>query len=608
MKPKIYETEKGKKYFLIHGKLFYFNEKLSKKKLLMIYKMLKKKYSPIKKSKSVTNTAKAIVNINQQPPRRQRRQRKRRSQQHVMQEDNTKNHIIVGNAGVKTTNSNLEDLNNKLINESVKKTLELELAKRQRNNNPQQNEQTPPSQQNPNQNQLIDESEMRRLNRMTQFSNIPGQQIDLEQGRIDALISNPLFIKWMKNPNRSEEEGILWLKMYNLTHLLKYEPKPKPKPGVKVKIELDKGSDKQRPILEQLDFSSPSHFQDESDDADDDISKDEETVKPPNMSDEMRKKESPDEEHLADFGFSKPNIEEDLTRHIFILPKNYGDPPLALSTPRSETPKPPKAVKRATPEKKTPKPETPKPTKTQDELLAEAIEARIEARNVFSDMGKFSVYKTKYNKMRNEKSNRKKKLPPPLTYHEWRIKEIKEGRGLNNNEDGLYDDEIDRIMSRYHNKGYLGSIMRDEIKTLLPKIKPQSRVSFIMNTDKSDKPGKHWVAVYIDGRSGPESSNSIEYYDSFANPIPHDVLADIKLIVQMIKPENLLKLKVNNVVHQSDDSSNCGFFACRFIIDRYRGQSFSSATGYDDRIKINHINKNEKEIEHLKKLPPFNYI
>ena len=46
----------------------------------------------------------------------------------------------------------------------------------------------------------------------------------------------------------------------------------------------------------------------------------------------------------------------------------------------------------------------------------------------------------------------------------------------------------------------------------------------------------------------------------------------------------------------------------RFLIDRYRGQSFASATGYDEKIKINHAKQDEAEIERLKNYPPFSYI
>lgn len=179
------------------------------------------------------------------------------------------------------------------------------------------------------------------------------------------------------------------------------------------------------------------------------------------------------------------------------------------------------------------------------------------------------------------------------------------GMGIDKDEGGLYDDQIDKIMSRY--KDYYGTIMRDEIKTILPYIKSQSRVSFIMNTDPSDKEGKHWIAVYIDGRSGPESSNSIEYYDSFARPIPKDILADIKLILKIIKPVNILKLKENRVIAQNPNSDSCGWMAAKFLIDRFRHQSFSSATKYDEKIQ-DKSKENEKEIERLKNSPPFNYI
>lgn len=182
----------------------------------------------------------------------------------------------------------------------------------------------------------------------------------------------------------------------------------------------------------------------------------------------------------------------------------------------------------------------------------------------------------------------------------------KKGDGQNQQEGGLYDDQINKIMS--HFKDYKGTIMRDEIKTLLPGIEPKSRVAFIINTDTSDKPGQHWQAVLIDSRDGPESSNSLEFYDSFGRSIPPDVLQDCKLILKMLKPSTVLKLKENRVIAQSDNSSNCGFFCCRFLMDRFRGKSFAAATGYDDKVKINEINKNEKEIEKLKQTKPFSFI
>ena len=174
------------------------------------------------------------------------------------------------------------------------------------------------------------------------------------------------------------------------------------------------------------------------------------------------------------------------------------------------------------------------------------------------------------------------------------------------NKGGLYDDQIDTIMKRF--PSFLGCIMRDQIKTILPYIRPKSRIAFIINTDTHDKPGKHWDSVYVDARDGPESSNSMEWFDSFARPIPPDVLEDLKLVEKCLKPSTILKLKENRVVKQSDDSSNCGYFACSFLIDRFRNKTFAEATGYNDQIKINDIKYGEKDIEKRKEEAPFNYI
>src|SRR5204863_297600 len=151
---------------------------------------------------------------------------------------------------------------------------------------------------------------------------------------------------------------------------------------------------------------------------------------------------------------------------------------------------------------------------------------------------------------------------------------------------------------------FKGTIARDEIKKLLPKVEPGKKVAWIMNLDPAAKKGSHWVAVFID----PTGSKSVEYMDSFGREVPSDILADIKLVVDALKPNTLLKLKVNRCVLQSDNSNNCGYFSMRYIIDRLRGRSFSEATGYDDKLKCHAVKKNEGEIERLKTQPPFSFI
>ena len=156
----------------------------------------------------------------------------------------------------------------------------------------------------------------------------------------------------------------------------------------------------------------------------------------------------------------------------------------------------------------------------------------------------------------------------------------------------MTEDEINTIMSKY--PGFAGTIARDEMGKL--EVKPNKPLSFVMNLDKSGKPGSHWVAWYID----PHKDKSIEYYNSFGEAMPDDLLKPLKDLVEKLDPETHLKLKENRVVQQSDKSKNCGPFAIKFLVDRYRGKSFPECTGYSD------VARGEKDIEKFKeRFPPF---
>ena len=79
-------------------------------------------------------------------------------------------------------------------------------------------------------------------------------------------------------------------------------------------------------------------------------------------------------------------------------------------------------------------------------------------------------------------------------------------------------------------------------------------------------------------------------------------------IIEQGTHDELLKLKQNRVVHQQNESANCGFFAMRFLIDRFRGVSFADCTGFNDTFKVYDRERNEYEIERMKRLPPFSYV
>lgn len=183
------------------------------------------------------------------------------------------------------------------------------------------------------------------------------------------------------------------------------------------------------------------------------------------------------------------------------------------------------------------------------------------------------------------------------------LSELKQHVASTSSGRGLSEVQINKVMNKYKNKPYLGVISADEIKTrILPKVRPNKSLAFIMNTDKRSGKGIHWVAVNVSVKDA-----SVEYYNSFGTAPTPTTMKGLKQIVDKLKLPVLYKFKVNRVQHQNNNSSNCGYFAMEFLLKRFRGIPFSKASGYDDRIK-NKSKQFEKEIERIKKLKPFSYL
>jgi hypothetical protein len=164
------------------------------------------------------------------------------------------------------------------------------------------------------------------------------------------------------------------------------------------------------------------------------------------------------------------------------------------------------------------------------------------------------------------------------------------GTGMNSK--GMSNFEIDKVMDKYPD--YLGTISHNEIKSrILPHVQEKSRGGFIINTDPNYKRGEHWQAIFYDARD--HGSSSIEFFDSYGDDIDPKLLRDIKLLADKLNANSYLKFKHNTIKYQGD-SSNCGPFAMRFLVDRFRGKPFKEATGYDQQ--------GEKNIEKFK----FQYI
>lgn len=148
---------------------------------------------------------------------------------------------------------------------------------------------------------------------------------------------------------------------------------------------------------------------------------------------------------------------------------------------------------------------------------------------------------------------------------------------------GIDNHTIDRFLSKFGNE-YLGCVACDEIPSkIYPKIRPRSRGFFVMNTDPSYKGGLHWVAIFMDAR--PHGSNSLEYFDSFADPIPPRLQSDLKGIAERLDAKTYLKLKENKIKFQCESSDNCGHFCMEFICDRMRGKPFPEASRFNDSVR-----------------------
>lgn len=101
--------------------------------------------------------------------------------------------------------------------------------------------------------------------------------------------------------------------------------------------------------------------------------------------------------------------------------------------------------------------------------------------------------------------------------------------------------------------------------------KGKSDIGIIFNLDPHDKPGSHWVSMYI---SIPKKE--ICYFDSYGDKMPRR----INKLAQRIQSQSLnkgetYKIKENKVRHQYSDSE-CGMYCLYFIKSLLEGGSFEA--------------------------------
>ena len=106
---------------------------------------------------------------------------------------------------------------------------------------------------------------------------------------------------------------------------------------------------------------------------------------------------------------------------------------------------------------------------------------------------------------------------------------------------------------------------------------PDDRRLLVCNTDPSNKPGRHWIAIYVgdDGRG--------DFFDWFGRRLSH--------YFERYMNRNCLSWNFNDVQLQSIVSKFCGHHCIYFCILRNRGvdmrkivRSFSIDTGLNDML------------------------
>jgi len=109
--------------------------------------------------------------------------------------------------------------------------------------------------------------------------------------------------------------------------------------------------------------------------------------------------------------------------------------------------------------------------------------------------------------------------------------------------------------------------------------------AMVLNLDKSDEPGSHWVAVVLD-----LENRVFEYFDSYGDVPP----VEVKRFYQQLnkRSRNGWKFKVNKTVHQQKDSE-CGVYSIHFVVRRVSGTPFKKAS--EEVIRDAKMNQNRRE-------------
>lgn len=173
------------------------------------------------------------------------------------------------------------------------------------------------------------------------------------------------------------------------------------------------------------------------------------------------------------------------------------------------------------------------------------------------------------------------------------VDEENSGNGSSNSPGGLYNTEINKYMKDFPQ--FKGVTPIDKIDEYIVPNKNDQMFGFVMNTEPAHIPVGHWVAVLITG-------DTVEYFDPLAQPPPPSFNKEIKkLVSKHFGKGKIYQLKINYVKTQNDRSNTCGYHSCKFLKDRFTGQTWKQASKFkiiEDSVKGEaNIKKFKREVK-----------
>ena len=169
------------------------------------------------------------------------------------------------------------------------------------------------------------------------------------------------------------------------------------------------------------------------------------------------------------------------------------------------------------------------------------------------------------------------------------------GFGMDDGDDGLYNDELAHLIRK--RVGQIVPVLpSDKVNQLLGYVvKGDKKFAAVINTNPSQSDGSgtdsyrpgHWRAIFIDNR---DDYPSCEYFDPLSEGPPEKSLVNVmKKLCKIMNPEKMCLYKQSNIRRQAKEKSTCGWHVAQFIDDRWNGDSWADASGY------NHYMQSQKE-------------